>query len=706
MSAAVAKPKYMQNRELSWLKFNERVLMEAMDEQNPLLERLKFISIFNSNLDEFFMIRVGSLFDLLEIDANKIDNRSGFTVTEQLQHIYETVAPLYQKKDFIYADLRQKLMGNGIYSLQYSELKEAEKQLVKEYFHNHVLPVLSPQIVDTHHPFPHIQNNVVYLAAMIQKKDKSKLALIQKPAALSNLLFLPGEELRYIRLEDIMLRFMEEVYQGYEIIEKTKIRVTRNADINFDDEVFEVDADFRSMMKQMLHKRKRLAAVRLETSSEMSKKFEAYLCEKLSLQPSQIFMTKSPLELSEAFSLGSKLPKEKGQELSFSEFAPRIPSEVNMKESIIKQVEANDILLSYPFESMKPFLQLIKEAAYDPSVVSIKITIYRLASKTKLVEYLCAAAENGKDVTVLIELRARFDEQNNIDWSETLEEAGCNIVYGFDGYKVHSKICLITKKDKNDFKYITQIGTGNYNEKTAKLYTDISLMTYCQEIGRDANEFFRNMCIGNLEGHYHHLLVAPNSFKSRLMEMIDAEIEKGEDGYIFLKINSMTDVDLIEKLREASCAGVTVRMIIRGICCILPDVKGETEHVKITNIVGRYLEHSRIYAFGKGDNCKIYLGSADFMTRNTERRVEVGCPVYAPHIQKKIFKIMELCGQDNVKSRRMLFNGEYIQVSQGEDPVNAQEVLMHTDIGEKGEQKVAIEKTTVMDKIIKFFIKE
>lgn len=693
----------MQNRELSWLKFNERVLMEAMDEQNPLLERLKFISIFNSNLDEFFMIRVGSLFDLLEIDANKIDNRSGFTVTEQLQHIYENVAPLYQKKDFIYNDLRQKLMKNGIYSLQYSELKEDEKQLVKEYFAGHVLPVLSPQIVDTHHPFPHIQNNVVYLAAMLKKKDKQKLALIQKPTAVSNLFFLPGGELRYIRLEDIILRFMEEVYQGYEMVEKAKIRVTRNADINFDDEVFDVDADFRSMMKQMLHKRKRLAAVRLETSNEMSKDFEAYLCDKLTLQPSQIFINNIPFDLSEAFSLQSKLPVEKGQELSFSEFEPRIPHEVNMKESIIKQVEENDVLLSYPFESMKPFLQLIKEAAFDPSVVSIKITIYRLASKTKLVEYLCAAAENGKDVTVLIELRARFDEQNNIDWSETLEEAGCNIIYGFDGYKVHSKICLITKKDKGDFKYITQIGTGNYNEKTAKLYTDISLMTYNQEIGRDANEFFRNMCIGNLEGHYHHLLVAPNSFKSRLIEMIDEEIKKGDAGYIFLKINSMTDVDLIEKLKEASCAGVTVRMIIRGICCILPEVAGETENIKITNIVGRYLEHSRIYAFGRGVDAKIYLGSADFMTRNTERRVEVGCPVYAPHIQKKIFKIMELCGKDNVKSRMMLQDGEYIQVSQGEEPLNAQEVLMRTEVGEKGEKKVVAKEKSFMEKVKGFF---
>ncbi len=703
MTKAVQKPTYMQNRELSWLRFNERVLMEAMDEQNPLLERLKFISIFNSNLDEFFMIRVGSLFDLLEIDANKIDNRSGFTVTEQLQHIYENVAPLYQKKDFIYYDLRQKLMKNGIHSLHYNELKESEKHLVKDYFASHVLPILSPQIVDTHHPFPHIQNNVVYLAAMIQKKDKQKLALIQKPTAISNLFFLPGPEVRYIRLENIILRFIEQVYEGYEIVEKTKIRVTRNADINFDDEVFDVDADFRSMMKQMLHKRKRLSAVRLETYNEMSKKFEAYLCDKLTLQPSQIFISKAPFDLSEAFSLQSKLPVEKGQELSFSGFEPRIPMEVNMKESIIKQVEENDVLLSYPFESMKPFLQLIKEAAFDPSVVSIKITIYRLASKTKLVEYLCAAAENGKDVTVLIELRARFDEQNNIDWSETLEEAGCNIIYGFDGYKVHSKICLITRKEKGDFKYITQIGTGNYNEKTATLYTDISLMTYNQEIGRDANEFFRNMCIGNLDGHYHHLLVAPNSFKSKLMGMIDEEIEKGKEGQIFLKINSMTDVELIEKLKEASCAGVNVHMIIRGICCILPGVSGETENIKITNIVGRYLEHSRIYAFGKGEQAKIYLGSADFMTRNTERRVEVGCPVYAPHIQKKIHSIMELCIKDNVKSRMMLQDGEYIQVSQGEEPLNAQEILMRTEVGEKGEKKIAPKEASILDKIKGFF---
>ncbi len=676
--------RFTQNREISWLKFNERVLSEAMDETVPLIEKLKFISIFSSNLDEFFMIRVGSLFDLMDVDKNKIDKRSGLTTESQVQNIYKAVSPLYKKKDFIYADVKSQLQKKNIFPLRFDELTGDEKKEIKRYFLNYIVPVLSPQIVDSHHPFPNLQNTMSYIGCMLDSKEKHTFGLIQIPQSVQKVYYFEIETgIRYIRCEDVILEFANLIFENYSIKEKVKLRVTRNADINLEDEVFDIDSDFRNTMKQMLKKRKRLSPVRLELSNSIGHSFVKYLGDKLHLKNYQIFVTSSPMSLSEAFSLSSKIPKPKRYDYIYPPFSPQMPIEIDMEESLIKQVQKKDLLLSYPYESMDPFVKLIDDASEDPSVIAIKITIYRLASKAKLVEYLCKAAENGKEVTVLIELRARFDEQNNIDWSERLEEAGCTINYGFDGYKVHSKICLITRKERNEIKYITQVATGNYNEKTAELYTDLSLMTYNQTIGRDASAFFRDMGLGNLDGRYEAIVTSPYTLKPKVLELIDEEIKKGNDGRILIKINSLTDIEIIDKLREASKAGVKINMIIRGICCILPGIAGETENIKIISVVGRFLEHSRVYCFGFGDELKMYISSADFMTRNTERRVEVACPIYDEDVKQKIMKILESYEFDNVKARILLSSGDYIKPSNDGEYVNCQEYLMNQALNAK-----------------------
>ncbi|WP_069988084.1 polyphosphate kinase 1 [Massilioclostridium coli] len=667
---------FTQNRELSWLKFNDRVLSEAMDETVPILERLKFISIFTSNLDEFFMIRVGSLFDLANLEKKNIDNKSGLTPKEQLSRIFEDVKPLYQKREQLFYEVESQLRLHGVFYLKYKELEENEKKQIKQSFKLSIAPILSPQIIDTHHPFPHLANNIIYIGVMLRHKKKEVFGVIPVPSILPDIFYLPGSDTRYIGVENIILEFADKIFEPYIVVEKTVFCVTRNADVNPDDEVFADEPDFRKRMQKVLGQRRRLAPVRLELSNFESEKISAYLMEKLKINEKQIYTTTSPLKMAYVYELISKLPESKRKPLVYQEFTPVWPGNIKQTESMIQQVEKSDLLLSYPYESMEPFLKLLKEAANDPSVISIKITIYRLASKAKLVEYLCAAAENGKSVTVLIELRARFDEQNNIDWSERLEDAGCNIIYGFDFYKVHSKICLITKKGRNGIRYLTQVGTGNYNEKTAKLYTDLSLLTYNQKIGEDAAEFFKNMSIANLQGEYHDLLVAPVSLKSTVLQLIDQEISKGQNGRIFIKINSLTDAQIIEKLAEASCAGVQVKMIIRGICCIIPGIPGKTENIQVCSIVGRYLEHARIYCFGYGTQEQMYISSADFMTRNTERRVEVACPIYDEKVRAKIHEIIEAQEYDNQKARVLMADGNYVKKSTMQEMVDSQQLLM------------------------------
>lgn len=669
--------RFTQNRELSWLRFNERVLMEATDETVPLLERLKFIAIFTSNLDEFFMIRVGSLFDLSHFKTHTIDQKSGWTPGEQLTHIYEAVRVLYARRQQIYQEVEQQLRVHGICQLHYDELAETEVKFVRQYFKSSIAPILSPQIVDTHHPFPHLQNKALHIGAWLKYKNNPMFAVIPVPAALPEVIFLPGGETRYIRTEEVILEHVSQIFKDDTILEKTVFCVTRNADINPDDEAFDFDSDdFRGKMKKLLRQRQRLAPVRLELSRPISETFLKYLKEHLPVTQEQVYVTNAPLKMGYAFALPAKLSENKRRALTDAPFTPGVPHGVRLNAPITPQVQAHDILLSYPFEGMDTFLHLIRESAYDPDVISIKITIYRLARKAKLVEYLCAAAEAGKDVTAFIELRARFDEQNNIDWSERLEDAGCTVIYGVENYKVHSKVCLITRRSQGSVQYITQVGTGNYNEKTALQYTDLSLITANPAIGQDANHFFQNLAIGNVSGQYEHLMVAPSSLKTGIIREIDREIAKRGEGRIFIKMNAITDIDLIEKLKQASCAGVRVRMIVRGICCILPDIPEKTENIEVISIVGRFLEHSRVYCFGQGNEERMYIASADFMTRNTEKRVEVACPIYDQNVREKIHYLMDTCWADNVKARALQRDGSYRTRPIRETPIDSQQMLM------------------------------
>ena len=668
---------YTQDRELSWLAFNDRVLSEALDESVPLLERLKFAAIFTSNLDEFFMIRVGSLFDLANLDPDTRDVRSGMTPREQLDAIYEAVRPLYRKREHICAQLSRRLEAEGIRRVGPGSLSSEERNYCARYFESCMEPVISPQIVDSLHPFPHLKNNVLHVGAWVERKGREMLAVIPMPEALSPLLYLPGPELRYIHTEDLLLERVEDIFKNYRVLEKAVFRITRNADISPDDEAFELDNDdFRKTMRRAIRKRMRLAPVRLELSRKPCPAFLAYLTERLPVSKKQIFVTSAPLCLDYAYSLPLRLDAEKRAALSYPSFEPQEPEGISPSESMIRQIQRDDRLLSYPYESMSPFLRLLRESANDPSVISIKITIYRLASKAKLVDYLCEAAERGKDVTVIIELRARFDELNNIDWSERLEEAGCTVLYGFEDYKIHSKLCLITRREHGEIRCISYVGTGNFNEKTARQYTDLALLTADPAIGRDAAEFFKNMCIANLDGRYERLLVAPSGLKSGVEALIDREIAKGESGRMLIKINSLTDIGLIRKLREASRAGVRVDLIVRGICCILPGVPGETENIRVVSIVGRYLEHSRIYCFGEGADEVMYISSADFMTRNTRRRVEVACPVTDADARRKLHRILDACLSDNVKARLLLPDGSYTALPRPGEPLDCQELLM------------------------------
>ena len=682
MTQKIWEQGYTQNRELSWLQFNARVLAEAEDENVPLLERFKFLAIFTSNLDEFFMIRVGSLCDMAAVDKEHTDSKSGLTAKEQLHLIYKAVEPLYARRDAAFSDVDSKLSAIGLRRLTMDSLAPDEQKYIKRYFKDIIAPVLSPQIVDSHHPFPHLEGKVLHIAALLSHKKTERLGLLPVPASLPPVVFLPETPSRYILTEDILLSYADHVFEMYDVLEKTVLCVTRNADIQVDDETFGVEGgDFRKKMEKLLRQRRRMAVVRVEINRPISDHFKEHFRSRFEVSDAQIFLSRTaPLKLGYAFSLGEHLPEKKRAFLSDAPFTPQQPAMLSAGQSLLKAALQRDILLSYPYESMEPFLQMIREAANDPAVLAIRITIYRLASKAKLVEYLCAAAENGKDVTALIELRARFDEQNNIDWSERMEEAGCKIIYGFEDYKVHSKICLITRRERGAVRHITQVGTGNYNEKTAKQYTDVSLITADERIGQDAGAFFNNMALGNLSGHYSRLFVAPTSLKNNILALMDEQIAKGKDGYILLKFNSLTDIDVIAKLQEASCAGVTVEMIVRGICCLLPGVPGHTENITVTSIVGRFLEHSRIYVFGRGDEEKMYISSADLMTRNTERRVEIACPIDDPAVRTRLHDILYAMQHDTVKARVLQPDGTYCKKPAVQDPICAQDLLMQQAI--------------------------
>lgn len=676
MTAPSAKDySYTQNRELSWLRFNERVLEEALDPTVPIFERLKFVSIFTSNLDEFFMIRVGSLTDVLLVKDTVVDSKSGLSPAEQLDRIYDEVARLSIRKDEIFHTVTQLLREANFVNLCDADLVGTERKTVDQYFQSYVKPVLSPQIIGSHHPFPHIENLSIHIAVRLQKNQNIIYGLIPVPKYLPRIFYTDPSNTRFVLMEQIILMHVEEIFDQFTVLDKSIIVVTRNADINTDEGLLDEDIDYRMHMKKILKKRARLSPVRLEYSPSISKQTLQFFLQQLGLTNKNSYRMESPIDMSFVFSLEGKLPKALARTYLYLPHKPLtiVPKEPG--ERVSDLVAKKDILLQYPYEDIDLFLQLIKEAAEDPHVISIHITIYRLARNSKLVEYLSKASENGKDVIALMELRARFDEENNINWSESLMESGVKVFYGFDDYKAHSKVCLITSIEDNKLLYTTQIGTGNYNESTSKQYTDLSLITRDQRIGQDASEFFKDMMIGTLEGRYDHLIASPYTLKDTVIDLIDEQIRLAEDGepaLLTFKLNSLTDRNIIDKLAEASQAGVQVNMIIRGICCLLPGVPGKTENIHIRSIVGRFLEHSRIYAFGSGETAKIYISSADFMTRNTEKRVEIATPIYDPDAKAKIFDILDIELRDNVKARVMQPDGTYRPVESVEPPLNSQ----------------------------------
>lgn len=665
------------NRELSWLKFNERVLEEAENNEVPLCERMNFVSIYQSNLDEFFRVRVGSLQDQMLVNKKIRDNKTNMTSEEQIKAILKEVKRLNKRKDAAYADLMKKVAEYGITLVDFKTAKPEEKKFLEQYFNHEIVPLSSPTIVGKRQPFPFLRNQEIYAVVVLETRSgKERIGIIPcTNNMVERLVEIPGGEGRYVLSENIVLHYIGKVFKGYKVIGKSLIRVVRNADIDAD-ALYDEDLDYREFMADLMKQRRKLTPVRLDMSREIDVSVVESLCRYLKVEPERVFRSDAPLDLSFIYKLQDLLRMH--PELFYGKRVPQKSASFRDGESILRQIEEGDKLLSYPYESIRPFLNMLYEAAEDENVLSIKMTLYRLAKQSKIVEALCEAAENGKEVVVLVELRARFDEENNIRWSRMLEKAGCQIIYGLEGFKVHSKLCLITKKGRDGVEYITQIGTGNYNEKTARLYTDLSLMTTNVEIGLDAAAVFQALTKGETVEESGHLLVAPKCLQNRILDMIQEEIDhkkNGEEAYIGLKLNSLTDKKIMDKLVEASCAGVHIDMIIRGISCLIPGVEGKTENIRIISIVGRFLEHSRIYIFGCGERRKYYISSADFMTRNTVKRVEVAAPVYDPAIRARIQGIFDLMLSDNQKARDESAEGVYALVPHEGEPVNSQEIL-------------------------------
>lgn len=651
---------YTQNRELSWLRFDQRVLEEAADPEVPALERLKFVSIFSSNLDEFFMVRVGSLFDIARISPEEIDNKTGLTAAQQLHRIYCTVPGLLTMKTEIFQAVTEQLRRSGIEDLTMEQMEGPESKLCNRFFKDEVLPILSPILIGPHHPVPHLINKALYAAAMLEdKKGRKAVGIVPMPETLPPYVVMP-DGLRFVRTETILLSRLPSLFRSFRVVESCILCVTRNADISFDEEKFEDnEEDFRRQFRKLLRKRNHLAVMRLELSRSISEEFRGKLSSLIRVETHQIFVDQCPLNMRYVFRLISQLPKAIAEELLYAPHVGRWPEDLRREEAMIPQIRQQDRLLYFPYDSVEPFLKLLNEAADSPDVLSIKITIYRLASTSKIAQALCRAAENGKEVLALMELRARFDEENNLSWAKMLEESGCQVIYGTEGFKCHSKICLITLRSRGKPSYITQIGTGNYNEKTSTMYTDLSLMTADDQIGEDAAVFFRNMLVNELDGRYRELCVSPYGIKDMLLRRIDEQIRLGPQGYVCIKANSVTEREVIDKLREASQAGVEVQLIIRGICCILPGIPGYTDNIHITSVVGRFLEHARIYLFGRGEDETVYIASADLMTRNLNRRVEIACPVYDPQARQMLKWVLDTQLRDSKKASRMLSDGSY-----------------------------------------------
>lgn len=662
------------NRELSWLKFNERVLEEAENKKVPLCERLTFASIYQSNLDEFFRVRVGSLIDQMLLGGKMRDNKTKMTAKEQIQAVFHQVTKLNRRKDAVYETIMGQLEEQGVRMVDFRKVSKKESEYLERYFLSEIAPVISPTIVGKRQPFPFLKNNEIYAVVVLQTKSgKEKLGIIPcSNTGFKRLVELPTAG-TYMLVEELILHYIPKVFERYNIKAKSLIRVTRNADIDAD-ALYDEDLDYREFMTELIKRRKKLAPVRLELTREMDGEIVDILCDYLELDSDHVFQVQSPLDLSFVFEIQDTLRKV--PELFYEKRIPQRSAQFKEDESIFPQLKEKDKLLSYPYESMKPFLNFLREAANDKDVISIKMTLYRVAKHSKIVEYLIDAAENGKEVLVLVELKARFDEENNIEWSRRLEDAGCRVIYGLDGYKVHSKLCLVTRKSEGQVEYYTQIGTGNYNEKTARLYTDLSLMTANVEIGVEAAKVFQALSMEETVDNVEHLLVAPRCLQNRILSMIDEEIsyaKEGKEAYIGLKMNSLTDKKIIDKLIEASQAGVKIDMVIRGICCLIPGVKGRTENIQVRSIVGRFLEHSRIYIFGTQEREKIYIASADFMTRNTLRRVEVAAPIYDKDLKVQLEEMFITMLSDNQKARQEDSHGNYEIVAVQETPLNSQE---------------------------------
>lgn len=666
------------NRELSWLKFNERVLEEAENPENPLCERLTFASIYQSNLDEFYMVRVGSLVDQMLLAKDIRENKTNMTPKEQLDAILARTKKLNRKRDVVYEEIMESLEEYGVHMLNFHKIEKEDRNYLERYFEAEVAPVISPSIVGKRQPFPFLRNKEIYAVVVLEtKKGKEKLGIIPcSSEGIQRLIPVPGKTGTYMLSEELILHFVSKIFKGYHIKAKSLLRITRNADIDAD-ALYDEDLDYREFMVELIKARKKLAPIRLELSREMDGDVVETLCDYLEVDKNFVFRGDIPLDLSFVFQIQDGLRKR--TELFYEKRIPQKSPVFNSHEPILDQIAKKDRFLSYPYESIKPFLTMLHEAANDEDVVSIKMTLYRVAKQSKVVEALIEAAENGKEVFVLVELKARFDEENNIGWSRLLEDAGCHVIYGLDGYKVHSKLCQIMKKKDGNVEYYTQIGTGNYNEKTARLYTDLSLMTADPKIGTEAARVFQTLAMGETVEDMDYLLVAPKCLQNKVLAMIDEEIEHakaGEQAYIGLKMNSLTDKRIMNKLVEASCAGVHIDMVVRGICCLIPGVKGQTENIHIISIVGRFLEHSRIYIFGTQERAKIYISSADFMTRNTLRRVEVAAPIEDPDIRMQIQEMFVTMLSDNRKARTMNNKGNYKIEPSDNAPLNSQEVFL------------------------------
>lgn len=665
---------FYDNRELSWLKFNARVLEEARDETTPLFERLRFVQIFCSNLDEFFMIRVGSLHDKLLYEPKDRENKTNMNAKEQLSAIAKRVKALLPIKDEAYSEIMQGLSAYGVEHLNEDALTPEEDAFLKAYFMREIRPLLFTGVVDKKHPIPFLKSGEIYIGCKIRKKTdasgKATFGILPASENLPRVVFLPGTG-KFILIEELIRRYSKQVFNNFDIISRCIFRVTRNADIEINEGLFDHDVDFRDVMSKLVKKRKKLQPVRVEFQGAPDSEIVSVITKMLDISDNYVFKQTAPLSMGFISVLEKRL--EKQAELFFNPLTPQKSAEILPDVPLIEQIKQHDILLNYPYENINHFINLLEEAAVNPNVSSIKITLYRVARDSKIINALNKAAENGKDVLALVELRARFDEENNIGWSKQLEEAGVNVIYGLEELKVHSKLLLITLRDGNDVRYITQVGTGNYNERTSKLYTDLTLMTSDEDLGADASVVFNALIVGSTVESTNRLLVAPKGLKSRIVSFIDNEITYGRDGYIGIKINSLTDRDLIEKLAEASRAGVTVELIVRGICCLIPGVEGETENIRVISIVGRFLEHSRIYIFGRGERRRVYISSADFMTRNTERRVEVAAPILDTSLANRVCDIFSTMLADNIKARELGADGKYTHVpSAGKLPLNSQ----------------------------------